>query len=469
VSFRARLVIGAAYLVTAVVLALEIPLALNIQRRADSDFQAEVLGRAALLSAQVADSVGGAPATQTGTAAPSLSRTVDQWAATSGDRIVVIDAHGLVLADSTGSATVGTRFATPLRPEFGVALAEGRVDFRRRHSETAGTELLLVTVPVLDQGKVVGAVRVSAPRDAVVARVHSSWLRLIAIGIAVVLGALVLAWILASTLARPIARLRDTAGRLGSGDLDARAPTAGPTEIAELGASFNSMAEKLSTSLRAQRDFIANASHQLRTPLTGMKLRLEAIRGEGGQAANHAAKAEEELDRLGSLVDDMLALASAATTAPAGAQVDLSEVVGDAVERWRAPAAEARKTVEAGRHESVTVFADPADLAHVVDNLIENALRYSPPGSHVIVEAAADDGLGTLAVADDGPGISVQDRSRVFERFYRGANGRQTGPGTGLGLAIVAELVERWGGEVSLADGPGTRVEVAFRCAPADR
>jgi signal transduction histidine kinase len=200
-----------------------------------------------------------------------------------------------------------------------------------------------------------------------------------------------------------------------------------------------------------------------------MKLRLEAIRGEGGQAANHAAKAEEELDRLGSLVDDMLALASAATTAPAGAQVDLSEVVGDAVERWRAPAAEARKTVEAGRHESVTVFADPADLAHVVDNLIENALRYSPPGSHVIVEAAADDGLGTLAVADDGPGISVQDRSRVFERFYRGANGRQTGPGTGLGLAIVAELVERWGGEVSLADGPGTRVEVAFRCAPADR
>jgi signal transduction histidine kinase len=469
VSFRARLVIGAAYLVTAVVLALEIPLALNIQRRADSDFQAAVLGRAALLSAQVADSVGGAPATGTGGAAPSLARTVDQWAASSGDRIVVTDAHGLVLADSVGPGTVGTRFATPLRPEFGVALAEGRVDFRRRQSQTAGTELLLVTVPVLDQGKVVGAVRVSAPRGAVVARVRSSWLRLIAIGVAVVLGALVLAWILASTLARPIARLRDTAGRLGSGDLDARAPTTGPREIAELGASFNSMADNVSTSLRAQRDFIANASHQLRTPLTGMKLRLEAIRGDGGEAAEHAAKAEEELDRLGALVDDMLALASAATTAPAGEQVDLSEIVGDAVDRWRAPAAEARKTVETGRRESVNVFADPGDLAHVVDNLIENALRYSPPGSHVTVEAATENGLATIAVTDDGPGISVQDRARVFERFYRGSNGRQTGPGTGLGLAIVAELVERWGGEVSLAEGRGTRVEAAFRRVPADR
>jgi signal transduction histidine kinase len=469
VSFRARLLIGAAYLVTAVVLALEIPLALNIQRRADSDFQAAVLGRAALVSAQVADSVGGPPASQSGGVPPSLSPTVDHWAASSGDRIAVTDAHGLVLADSAGPATLGTRFATPLRPEFGVALAEGKVDFRRRQSQTAGTELLLVTVPVLDQGKVVGAVRLSAPRDAVIARVHSSWLRLIAIGVAVVLGALVLAWILASTLARPIARLRETAGRLGSGELDARAPTAGPTEIAELGVSFNTMADTLATSLRAQEDFVANASHQLRTPLTGMKLRLEAIRAEGGEPADHAAKAEEELDRLGALVDDMLALASAATTSPAGVEVDLFEIVGDAVERWRAPAAEARKRVLTGRHESVNVFADPGDLAHVVDNLIENALRYSPPGSHVTVEVAADDGLGTIAVTDNGPGIPVQDRGRVFERFYRGANGRQSGTGTGLGLAIVAELVERWGGEVTLAEGPGTRVEAVFRSAPADR
>jgi signal transduction histidine kinase len=86
-----------------------------------------------------------------------------------------------------------------------------------------------------------------------------------------------------------------------------------------------------------------------------------------------------------------------------------------------------------------------------------------------VVESEAANGRATLVVADDGPGIPEEDRARVFERFYRGSNGRRVGPGTGLGLAIVAELVERWGGEVTIAEGPGTRIQVAFRHAPADR
>jgi signal transduction histidine kinase len=229
------------------------------------------------------------------------------------------------------------------------------------------------------------------------------------------------------------------------------------------------MADALGSSMRAQRDFVANASHQLRTPLTGIKLRLEAIRAEGGVAGENAEKAEEELDRLEALVDDLLALAGAATPPPSGITVDLSSVAEDAVERWQAPAGEAEKTVEAGRLEQALVFADPADLAHVVDNLIENALRYAPPGTQVTVESSSENGRGTLVVADNGPGIPEDDRARVFERFYRGSNGRRLGPGTGLGLAIVAELVERWDGQVTLADVPGTRVWVVFRQMPADR
>ena len=131
-------------------------------------------------------------------------------------------------------------------------------------------------------------------------------------------GAFVLAWILATTVSRPLRRLRDTAGELGGGDLDARAPTDGPAELAALGVSFNRMADALGSSMRAQRDFVANASHQLRTPLTGIKLRLEAIRADGGAAGENAAKAEEELDRLEALVDDLLALAGAATAAALG-------------------------------------------------------------------------------------------------------------------------------------------------------
>jgi signal transduction histidine kinase len=294
-------------------------------------------------------------------------------------------------------------------------------------------------------------------------------MRLAAIGLAVVAGAFVLAWFLATTVSRPLSRLRDTARDLGEGDLDARAPTEGPAELAALGLSFNRMADALGSSLRAQRDFVANASHQLRTPLTGIKLRLEAIRAEGGAAGENAAKAEEELDRLEALVDDLLDLAGAATAPPAGTDVDLAALVAEAVERWQAPASDGERTVAAGRSERALVFADPDDLAHVIDNLVENALRYTPSGTHVTVESQAADGRATLVVADDGPGIPAEDRSRVFERFYRGSNGRRLGSGTGLGLAIVAELVERWDGEVSLADGPGTRIQVAFRRTPADR
>jgi signal transduction histidine kinase len=144
-------------------------------------------------------------------------------------------------------------------------------------------------------------------------------------------------------------------------------------------------------------------------------------------------------------------------------------VASSAVDRWSAPAAEGRREIALGSRDRAQVFADPGDLGHVVDNLVENALRYSPPGTRVTIETAASDGRATLVIADDGPGIPTEERTRVFERFYRGSTGRRAGPGTGLGLAIVAELVGRWGGEVRLLDGPGTRIAATFERAPAER
>lgn len=466
-SFRARLVLAAAYLVTAVVLALEIPLALNIQRRADSDFQSAVLGRAAILAARVSGDVADARS-RTGAPVPARLRVAVAGAPASDERVVVTDDRGRVLADSDGVARVRELYATAQRPEFSVALFDARVDFRRRFSETVGSELLLVTVPVVSADRVVGAVRVSASRQAVEASVHGSWLRLALIGLAVIVAALALAWALARSLARPLERLRETAARLGSGDLDARASTEGPKELSAVASSFNRMAEALAGNLRAQRDFVANASHQLRTPLTGLKLRLESIRAEGGPAGKSAAKAEAELDRLEALVGDLLELARASTSSGTAVSVDLADLASSAVDRWSGPAAEGRHEIALGASEPAQVFADPGDLAHVVDNLIENALKYAPPGTHVTVETAVSDGRATLVVADDGPGIPAEERTRVFERFYRGSTGRQSGPGTGLGLAIVAELVERWGGEVRLLDGPGTRIAATFDKPPAE-
>ena len=461
-SLRTRLVLAAAYLLTAVVLALEIPLGLNVQRRAESEFRSDVLGRTALLAAQVSDLVAVENRRSTAPTRRRLAEIVGTSPRFSGERVVVTDAAGAVLADSAGDAGRGELYATADRPEFGAALTAGRVDFRRRFSDTLGHELQLVTVPVVHEEDVVGAVRVSASTASVQSRVRSSWLRLALIGAGVVAGGLVLAWLLAGTLARPLARLAVTARRLGRGDLDARVEPEGAAEVSDVGRSFNAMADALAANLAAQRDFVANASHQLRTPLTGIKLRLENIRAEGGAVARQAAGAEAELDRLSELVDDLLELTRASTSSPTGHTVDAAEAARAAHERWRAPAAEAGKELELRSASPALVWADAGDLAHVFDNLVENALRYAPDGTRVTIEAERRDGHTVLAVADDGPGIPPQDRARIFERFYRGSTGRRAGAGTGLGLAIVAELVERWGGDVRLGEGDGTRVEAAF-------
>jgi signal transduction histidine kinase len=460
VSFRARLLLAAAYLLAAVVVALAVPLALSVERRATSELESDVVADATVLSGRVADLV------RLG-ATDRLTAVVDAATVGDGARTVVVDTSGAVLADSAGAAATGEAFATGERPEFEPAL-DGRIDVRERRSDTLGEDLLLVTVPVTDRGDAIGALRVSAPLGEVDASVRSSWLALALIGAAVVGAGLVLAWILAGSLARPVEKLRAAAGRLGRGDLDARVEPEGPQEIDELGRSFNRMAGELSANLAAQRDFVANASHQLRTPLTGIKLRLEAIRAEGGSAAEQALKAEAELDRLSALVDDLLGLARAAADRTHGESVDLGEAVRAAGRRWAEPAAEAGHDLVLGDGREATVWAAAADVAHILDNLLENAIRYSPRGAQIQVEVETNGDRPGLVVSDTGPGIAPAERAHVFERFYRGAAGRTAGPGTGLGLAIVAELAERWDGRVELLEGPGARVRASFPPAPAD-
>jgi signal transduction histidine kinase len=466
-SLRARLILAAAYLLGVVVIALEVPLALSIDRRALSETKSSVLNRASLVASRINDDVatsGTDPGTPPHPAA-AIAAIVDRAAAGTSVRLVVTDSLGRILADSEDQEEVGALFATPDRPEFGEAASVpgGKIDIRERFSETASQTLLLVTVPVVHNHEVIGVVRASEPETALKASVHRSWLGLGLVGLGVVMVGLGLAWLLAGALARPVRRLQDVAVRFGKGELDVRAAPEGPREVATLAGAFNQMAGALAANQAAQRDFVANASHQLRTPLTGLRLRLEAIEADGGSAGEQARKAEGEVDRLAELVDDLLQLARASSVESRGGPVDLAQTARHAVERWTDPARDAGHSVRLGVLEGATVWADDGDLAHVLDNLIENAIRYSPAGTRIVVETANRDGGTALRVEDDGPGIPPEDRDRIFERFYRGSNGRLAGPGTGLGLAIVAELVRRWGGRVRLADGRGTCVEATFK------
>jgi len=467
-TLRTRLVLAAAYLLVVVVIAFEVPIAVTIDRRGVAELRAEILKQTAVAAARSADALSriGGP-NPPGDGDPSITSVVTATASQTGARIVIVDRNGLVVADSSGEAPPGTLYATPARPEFAVALG-GRITSSVRHSDTIGGDLMTATVPAWDGSTVVGAVRASASLAEVRANVHRAWAGLIAIGVAVIMVGLALAWLLARSLARPVEELDRAAVRLGEGDLDARATPAGPEEIASLATSFNRMASELGSTVRSQRDFVANASHQLRTPLTGLRLRLEAAQADGGPAGDEAGKAMAEVDRLSALVEDLLSLQSAASSGGPGEPTDLAAAARDAVERWEPEAGRSGMTLRAEAPSPVVAEASPADLAQVLDNLIENAIRYSGRGAMITVAAHNGGRAAVVSVADTGPGIPTEERDRVFERFYRGATGRSGAPGTGLGLAIVAEVAGRWGGEASLGAAPegGTMVEIRLPSRP---
>jgi signal transduction histidine kinase len=454
VSLRGRLLVSFAYLLLLAVVALAVPLALNIERRARTELEARLGAGAQVIASSVTEFLD----------PDELQRPLRELVAQAAEQIeadvLVTDAQGRVVADST-EAAIGQRFAD--RPDIASALEGDRV-------REYGGEFLFVTVPVLAGGEPTGAVRVAEDLAALNSGVLRSRLVLAAVGAFVVLGGLALAWALASSLARPLRNLGSTARRLGTGDLNARADVTGPRDVAEVAHAMNAMAADVAAGVESQKDFVANASHQLRTPLTGLRIRLEGIAAEGGPAARSAAAALQEVDRLGDLVDDLLLLARSATTDSPAVRVDLTACVHDAVQRWRPRAGEREQLMRASAAAPVEIWADPDDVSGVLDNLIENSIAYCPEGALIEIGAASMNGEGQLVVNDNGPGISTEDAGRIFERFYRGRTGRTSGPGTGLGLAIVREVAERWGGRAEIdSTSNGTRIVVRWRATVPER
>ena len=458
-SLRARLLLSFAYILVLVILALEVPLGLNLSRRVDAEVKSEAQGQAQLLAAGAADRLG--DEAQLGTLVRGAARDL-------GGRVIVVDQRGLLLADSAGRRAGSASYAS--RPEVADAL-RGEPAQGTRRSESLDEDLLFTAVPILREGRPRGAVRVTQSVDAVQAEIRGDVIALAAVGLAALLLGLGVAWLLADSLARPLRALARTVRRVAGGDLDARAEVEGPREQREVAASFNDMADRLSAALRAQRDFVANASHQLRTPLTGLRLRLEAaaLKSDDPGVRRDLEAAERETERLARLVSELMALAREPDPATAES-LDLAEVAASAGERWQGPADASghRLEVEAGA-PGVRAWGARGDLDAILDNLVENALNYSPSGRAVTVSWGSAAGQAFVAVADEGPGIAPQDRARVFERFYRGDAGRDA-PGTGLGLAVVEALAQRWGGRVLLADraGGGTRAEVRLPASGAE-
>ena len=447
----------ASYLTLAaiVLLALEIPLAIVFARYERQDLTQKVERDAVALASLFEDilEAGG----------PGVAAVIGPQAAaytqTYTGRVVVVTAAGESVADTSEPDGDPRSFAD--RPEFIEALQKGRTKTGIRHSATLNGDILYVAVPVASGGVVHGAVRITFPTSEVDARVHRAWVILGAIAI-IVLGVSALVGLrFAQATVVPLARLERAADAAGGGDLTVRAPVEGPPEVRSLAGRFNQMVGRLGELVRSQEAFVADASHQLRTPLAALRLRLENMEaGVDGADQPSLEIAIGEVDRLNRLVDGLLVLARADSGAMTAERIDLGALVDDRVALWSALAEEQQVRVVAELAGPVAVHATVGRLDQVLDNLIENALAVSPAGTQITVSARATAAGAELHVRDEGPGMSDEELARAFDRFWRSE--RTQTEGTGLGLAIVRRLVESDGGTIALHGAPGGGLDVAM-------
>jgi signal transduction histidine kinase len=441
---RRRLLVSYLALTAVILLLLELPLG-ELYARRERDALTSVARRdAAVLAVVAAESL-------ENPGEHDLHNVATQYQAETGAEVAVIDSGGRTLVSLDPDDPTGGD-----GPDFDSAVAaalKGRSSVGS-DSDDDGPEIA-VTVPVPGTSGVLGAVMVAVPAQPTDSRIQRAWLALggfavVLLGVAAVLGL----W-LARGLSRPLLALEAASGRLGQGDLAARAPVEGPAEVAALASQFNQTASRLGELITAQQEFVADASHQLRTPLTALRLRLENLAAElSGDSASHIEDAQAEVDRLSRLVDGLLAL-SRAQQPPATASVDITSVVTDRCAAWAALADEqdVELTLSASSTEPVRGAVVPGHLEQILDNLLANAVEASPPGRTIEVGISNGGGTVTVHVRDHGPGLNDQERQRAFDRFWQGSS-TPTGS-SGLGLAIVRQLAVANGGTIALAAPEG--------------
>jgi len=444
-SLRRALLLAFAYVLLLAIVSFGVPLGLALRDRVDSEVRSQARSQADLVAATAADQLGEADA-------EALAQLALRSAEAVRGRVLIVDRAGVVLADSAGADQVGVSYAP--RPEIAAAL-RGRAVQDERRSDTLDADILATAVPIVRGSGRAGAVRITQDVDDVNDSVRSASLGLVLIAALVLAIGFAAGIVIARRLTAPLGALETTAREIAAGDLERRAPVEGTSEQRSLARSFNEMTARLADALRAQREFVADASHQLRTPLSGLRLRLEEARASRlpDDAAHEVDAAVREVDRLSMTVDELLLLSRAGERDAPAERLDLSELARSAAARWSAAAREKGMAVEVDADGRADAYCARADLERALDTLVENALAYSSDGGTVTIAAAS----GRLCVLDQGPGFAPGEEEQVFQRFHRGSASRGGARGSGLGLPIARALMERWGGtaRVENRDGQG--------------
>lgn len=395
-------------------------------------------------------------------------------------RVVLVDEDGYVVAD-TGDVWVGRNLLDEANP------SQQTADLIRGSYRPDGTlqRWLFVgrSLPAQDASPARWVVLAQqAQRLAIFQLFGENLLRpLTQAGLLALIFSVLLAWLISRSVAKPIQSTAAAARAMAEGDYDQHVPLSGPAEVQELAASFNRMASQVKSGQQAQRDFVANVSHDLKTPLTSIQGFSQAI--VDGTAADaegvHRAAGiiHDEASRMRRMVDELLLLArmDAGELQLDRQAIDLAQLLASCVTRMEPRARECgvSLTLDLPPAGLSPVVGDGDRLVQLFTNLLDNALQHTTAGGRVTVTASASRDQVIASVADTGPGIPAEQLARIFERFYQvdGSRSRTRAPGVGLGLAICKELAEAHGGRIVAESvvGVGSKFSVGLPVVSATR
>ncbi len=396
--------------------------------------------------------------------------TIEDTARSIASRVIITDGAGLVVEDSAGNTSLlGTRLqqaevATALTGRSAVTVTTLRGSER----------VMVVAVPIMLDKQVVGVVLISSPMADVETILRGIRLRMVGGSFLSLVGALLVSILLAGRITRPAAELSRGVQAVADGVLTSRVAVHGDDELGDLALAFNRMAEKLGQTELRRRRFVADASHELQTPLSAVRILAETVTESLDSDPDAAREFLKDLigetDRMSELVRDLLELARL-DAAPEGLQiqaVDLLALATEAVHHLQ-PAADQKRVILDLTGNPLLVPGDRAKLLRLLLNLLDNAVKFAPSDSRVQVHIARDGDYAILTVGDTGPGIKEADLQRIFDRFYRvdAARTRAEG-GTGLGLAIARQIVLAHGGSIRADSNPGRGTVITVRIPAGD-
>jgi signal transduction histidine kinase len=451
---RRRLVLTYLTMLAVVLIVLEIPLAISYAQRQRQQLYLDRLGDTAHFAALAN------PVLETKQGRDALLAELTRYDQVYGVAVAIVDNTGIQIssrpANTLSSDTLGVRLETTT----GASRAEAT-----SIPWPWDDQPMVVTQQIGYDGQPLGAAVTISSTEQLNSAVMNRWLLLGFGGLLALLFSPLAALPLGRWILRPVRDLDALVHEVADGKLDAQIQVAsgGPVELQRLAHSFQAMIDTVRTSLEQQKAFVADASHQLRNPLTALRLRVENLEPLlSPEGRDELALAVEEADRLSYILDNLLQLARAEQSEQAIDTVDVGRIVDSRVEAWRAATESKNIILQRSGTEHVKAQALPGALDRALDALLDNALKFAPEGSSIDVCVVTYASQVDVHVVDEGPGLTTMERERATQRFWRDKH-QQNKEGSGLGLTIAEALIAASGGKLDLLENEPTGLDVRIR------